>query len=373
MKGVFIYNKKIGDKPTGIDKKVLWQVEALTSQGLDCQLLELYDKHCGKIGKLLGMILARLPFGNAEPKVTWNKQYKGIDFLYFRRPDAMSFAWLSLLKKIKEENPQIKIIMEIPNYPYDDELSYKLVNKFLLIKDKMYRNKLKLYVDRIAVQNDVSEIFGIKTIVFTNGIKIDDIEIRKPKKKDDDCINICAVASLEPWQGYERIIKGLNQYRQKNGNRKIKVNIIGSGSEKTKYEELIRSYDLTNSINLLGRMSGKELDKYYNEADLALDAFGRYKTGNMLSTSLKSREYLAKGLPIITGCKTDVLVEGFPYFLEVENNDSDVDFNKIVEFYDCIYANGKSAEGIAADIRQYARTTCDISVMVEPVVSYIRG
>ena len=272
---------------------------------------------------------------------------------------------------VREANPKVKIIMEIPNYPYDEELGYKWINKPLLIKDRMYRDKLSLYVDRIAVQNDISHIFGIKTIVFTNGIKIDDIEIRKPSKRSDDCINICAVASLEPWQGYERIIKGLNSYHNNGGSRRFLINLIGSGSESSMYDDLIHKFGLSDSIRLLGRMSGSELEKYYNDADLAMDAFGRYKTGNMMSTSLKSREYLAKGLPIITGCKTDILKDDFPYFLEFENNDSDVNFEKIADFYDGIYSYGRDAKEITNEIRNYAYNICDISVMVKPIYDYL--
>lgn len=372
MKGIFIYNKRIDSNAvTGIDKKVLWQVEALSKEGCNCELVQLYDSFHSKIKKAIAIGVARLPHGNAMPRIEWKNNYQGIDFLYFRRPDAVSPAWLKLLKKIKEQNPGVKIIMEIPNYPYDDELGFKAINKPLLWKDRLFREQLKHYVDRIAVQNDVNSIFGIQTIQFVNGIKFDDILIREPVERDDETINICAVASLEPWQGYERVILGLKQYIENGGKRNIKIDIIGSGSEMEMYKHLIEENKLTEFVHMHGRLSGDSLRPYYNNADIALDAFGRYKTGNMLSTSLKSREYLAKGLPIITGCKTDILNKPFPYFMECNNDNSPVDFTEVVRFFDSIYRSGKTRVEIARDVRKYGRDICDISVMVKPISEYL--
>lgn len=372
MKGIFIYNKRIDSNAvTGIDKKVMWQVEALSNEGLECELVQLYDTFHSKVEKALAIGVARLPHGNAMPRIEWRDNYRGIDFLYFRRPDAVSPAWLQLLRKIKEENPEVKIIMEIPNYPYDDELGFKTINKPLLWKDRIFREKLKQYVDKIAVQNDVSSIFGIQTIQFVNGIKFDDILIREPVERNDEVINICAVASLEPWQGYERVIIGLKQYIENGGKRTIDINIIGSGSEMEMYKRLIEENGLTDHIHMRGRLSGDGLLPYYNSADLALDAFGRYKTGNMLSTSLKSREYLAKGLPIITGCKTDILNRPFPYYMECDNDDSPVDFSELVRFFDSIYGTGKKRSDVASDVRKYGRKICDISVMIKPIRDFL--
>ena len=101
-----------------------------------------------------------------------------------------------------------------------------------------------------------------------------------------------------------------------------------------------------------------------------MDAFGRYKTGNILSTSLKSREYLAKGLPIITGCKTDILTDNFKYYIEFPNDSSNISFETIVSFYDELYKN-KNKRELIKEIREYAKSKCDISKMVKPVKDYL--
>ena len=373
MKGIFLYNKNIDMLHlSGIDKKVILQNDEFNKNGLKCRIVCYGKKKINIFNLIIQILLSKLPFFNGCPELRYSDEFSKVDFMYFRRPDAMSRDFINTLKKIKENNPKVKIIMEIPNYPYEDELRLKLINKLLVVKDRIFRKKLSLYIDRIAIQNPLEELYGIKTIKFRNGIDIESISVRNPERLKENEINICAVASLEPWQGYERVFEGLRLYYENHHNNiKILLHIAGRGSELKYYKRLVCKYNLDNYVTFYGRISGDGLMKLYDKCSLALDAFGRYKTNNYLSTSLKSREYLAKGLPIITGCKTDVLSDTFPYFLEFENNDTVVDFNKILDFYQRVYSLKNPSE-VVKEIRKYAVENCDISVMIKPIVDYIK-
>ena len=202
-------------------------------------------------------------------------------------------------------------------------------------------------------------------------IKIEDIDIRTPCEDDKGIINICAIASLEPWQGYERAIKGLNTYYQDGGTRNIIIHLVGNGSERKYYEELVKESKLDKHVKFYGILTGQKLSNIYNVSDLALDAFGRYKTHNDISTSLKSREYLAKGLPIISGCKADILNKNFPYYLEYPSDCSEVDFNHIVIFHDKIYKSKETKLEVTEKIRKYAFQVCDISNTMKNIINYM--
>lgn len=372
MAGLFVYNKKINyQQPTGIDKKVISQINSLNDSGLDFSILELGGEEESKIVKLFKFVMARVPLGRGNPEWKWDKRYEKIDYIYFRRPDAMSKDLISLLKKIKRINPKSKIVMEIPNYPYENELGYRLINRPLIYKDRIFRTKIKGLIDRIAIQNEIQELYGIKTIHFTNGIDLSEFSVKKTYISKQNEINICAVASLEPWQGYERIIKGLSKYYKKGGTYNIQIRIAGNGSEFDYYKSLIISEGLSDHIYLLGRITGEKLSHLYDLSDLALDAFGRYKTGNYFSTSLKSREYLAKGIPIITGCSTDILANGFKYYLELPNDETAISFDLILDFYESVYRD-ISKQQVVKQIREYAETVCNISRMMEPIVMYYK-
>lgn len=373
MKGIFLYYKKIDySNLTGIDKKVLWQIEAFKNSGIDCELIIMEKNNKSFLRGFLDKILVSIPYGNAYPKWKYLDEYNNIDFIYFRRPTCFTIHSVRVLKKIKKVNPTCKIVLEIPTYPYDKEMLVKLRYIALYIKDKYNRVKLKKYVDRIAVQNNIDYLFDIKTLNFINGVKVEDINIRNPKESAPNTINLCGIASLNSWQGYERVIEGIYNYYQEKGDKNIIFHIVGDGTEFQKYKELTNELHLNDHIKFYGSLYGENLDEIYNLSDIALDAFGRFKTGNDISTSLKSREYLAKGLPIVSGCKVDILDKDSPYYLEFPNDISTLNINRVIQFYDEIYANCESKIEVSKNIRKMAYEVCDVSKTMKDVVEFIR-
>lgn len=370
MKGLYIFYRDIDQRNlSGIDKKVVSQIKTFNENGLDCKLITIKSNKDTKMQKLYNTIASRVPFGNADPAWKYKSDFDNVDFIYLRRPTSFTIHMINFLKKVKRNNSDVKIILELPTYPYDDELNSRWIDFPRFIKDKYNRPKLKGLIDRIAVQNDLSSIFGIPVLKFTNGIRVKEIEPRKSNKLNG--INMCAVASLEPWQGYERVILGLSAYYKNGGTRKFKVEIVGEGRERDYYENLINENELTDKIKLKGFLNGRELNNVYDHSDLALDAFGRYKTNNDFSTSLKSREYLAKGLPIISGSKIDILDSQVPFYLEFPSDSSVIDFNEIEKFYDHMYKN-QDKDKIIGNIREYANETCDMSNTMNNIITYIK-
>ncbi|HYE09817.1 MAG TPA: glycosyltransferase [Patescibacteria group bacterium] len=373
MHGGFIYYKKIiTDKLTGIDKKVLSQVENFNNNGLDCRIYTMDTKQRNYIERLYNKILSIFPYSNTLPRWRFIDEFSDIDYLYLRRPAAYTVHMIKTLEKIKLRNPKIKIVLEIPTYPYDKELLINWKYYALYLKDIYNRKKLVQVVDRIAVQNNIKEIFGIRTLKFTNGIKVNDVKVRTPNEMNIDKINICAVASLEPWDGYERILKGLKKYLEKGGTRQINVHIVGEGKERKYYERLVKDFEIDSNVIFYGRKTGQELSDIYDLCDLALDVFGMYKKNNSIATSLKSREYLAKGLPMIIGCDVDIINEDFPYYLKYPNDDSEIDFQRIVDFYDRIYKDTNTKSQVAEKIRDYAYQVCDISNSMSEIIDFIK-
>lgn len=367
MKGLFIFYNQIDPANlSGIDKKVVTQIEVFKSNGFGCDLLVL--EHA--VYSTLDKILARFPGANKTPKWEYKNEFNEVDFIYFRRPVACTGKMISTLETIKTHNSNVKIIMEIPNYPYDAEYFRLPANLPYLIRDKFHRRKLHSVVDRIAVQNNISQIFGIPTLNFTNGIKVDDYQIKKGNGNGSDTIVMCAVAKLEPWQGYERVIKSLKRYYENGGSRNIIIHFVGEGKEKRYYESLVKRLGLQEHCKFHGFLNGDRLEEIYDCSDLGLDAFGRYKTRNSLSTSLKSREYLAKGLPIVSGSPSDLLTKSDPYYLEFPSNKSLFDFNVIVKFHDNLYEL-KSKKDVAKIINALAYELCDISWTMKNIVNYI--
>lgn len=368
MKGYFIlFGKSAEADRSGIGLKVRNQIKVFNQEGLNCKelILPISDS------KLLP-ILYRLPFFNVYPIWKYKSEFDDADYLYMRRPFVMNLHMRKVLKKIRDRNPDIKIIVEIPTYPYDNEyLTYKLKN-MLILKDRYNRVRMKGLVDHYAILTDQKEIFGLPTIKIFNGIDVESIPKRIPKKTEGNTIHMCAVAMFKEWHGYERLIEGLHKYYSDGGEVNIICHFVGQGSELKLYKELVNKYLLQNHVVFHGFLEGKELDEIYNISKIALGVFGMYKKNLNYSCDLKSREAVARGIPMVTGVPTDIFQkERFQYYLEFPNDDNILDIEKIIDFCGKVYTEGEDI--IIERIRNYAKYTVAMRACMANVISVINA
>lgn len=84
--------------------------------------------------------------------------------------------------------------------------------------------------------------------------------------------------------------------------------VVGDGAEMPLYQELAAKYGLGQKVKFYGFQSGARLEEIYSTADIALSSLGIHRIGLKTAQTLKSKEYGAKGLPIIS----EYLVEEYP-------------------------------------------------------------
>jgi glycosyltransferase involved in cell wall biosynthesis len=374
MTGFFIYWKEISEcNLSGIDKKIKAQIDTFNKSGLNCRLYVLPFQY-GLSG--LQQLVCRLPFSNLNPTWSYSADFEEVDYIYFRRPLCITWHTLKVLKEIRKNNTRVKIIMEIPTYPYDKELLCQAKLWPFYLKDIINRRSLKKYIDRIAVFTEDSELFGIPAIRFTNGINLEQIKAINPGKKDGSNIDLIVVSSFEEWHGYDRILKSLGEYYKGNpdNKRSVYLHMVGDGQNMHEYRQIVEKYKIQDYVKFYGRVYGKELDVIYNISDIAVDVLGMYRKNNNISCSLKSREYFAKGLPVISGCMIDLLedVDWFKYFRQFPNDSSLINIDDIVSFYDKIYSN-VSREIVIRKIRDFADRNCDMEGSIEEITRYIQS
>lgn len=368
MRGMFIIYDEIVDETIGINRKICAQIKNFNENGLECKeyVLETGIKKGYKI-------LYRLPFANMTPVWKYDGIFSEMDYLYFRRPAQMSWAMRKTLKQIKMHNPYTKIILELPTYPYDKEITERIVNYPLYLKDIYNRKRLKGLVDRIATLTDDKKIWGIDTLKITNGIDLAKYQ-RKNYTEETNDIHMIAVAVFASWHGYERIIQGLEEYYSQNPERKVYLHLVGDGSEMGRYKEMVAKSNLENFVIFYGFLKGEQLSNVYDKCDLAISALGVYKKDIEVSCELKSREYAIKGLPIIAGSKIDIFMDepNYKYYCEFSNDNTSIDVNRIVAFYDSIYKE-ESKEDVINHIRTFAEKKISIGSAMREVVEYIKN
>lgn len=356
----------------GICKKILTQVKAFRDMGytVDFCYTKKGDTYIenGNSSQCIGKKRSHIVRKDVCSNVFAYVEDKKYDAVYIR----YCFAERSFIKLLKCFHEKCgKVVVEIPTYPYDDEFLDRWDRRLFLALDKVYRNKMYKYVDKIATFSRDDEIFGIPTIQIANGIDFSKIKERKPSELGNT-INIIAVAMISKWHGYDRLIRGMGEYYKNGGRREICFYIVGDGDELENYKKIVGEYGIGERVVFCGAMYGEELDALYNKSTLAVEVLGGHRKGIYISSSLKSREYAAKGLPMVTSMIIDIFENtGYSYLYKVSEDENPVDVSQMLEFYDNIYG-GKSPETVASEIRNYARGICDIKIVMQPIFEFFK-
>lgn len=296
------------------------------------------------------------------------------DFVYIRRIEA-DRKYIHFLWRIKTTYPNCKVLIEIPTYPYEKEYLWS-INAIFLVKDLYFRNKLKKYVDRFVTYSQDDVMWGVPTIKTQNGVEVDKIKLMSIRSYSPNEIHLIGVALLQKHHGYERVIQGIGEYYQKVEKenlekRDIYFHVVGDGPERENYELLAKKLHVEDKIVFHGILQGEELDKIFNQCDIALSVFGMYKQNSNYTSPIKTMEYLAKGIPIISGCAESAFAKEKPsFFLEVSNNRSSINVETIIEFYDRLFFP-KGNIDLRKDIRHYAEKNIDMSIVMKPIVDYL--
>lgn len=357
------------EETDGVCKKIKSQVVFFRNRGYKVDILFIkgndiiFEQNGEKrfIGKV-GTIKKVLAYLKMYPALK-NQKY---DYVY-NRYGMMDSFYYRVLKRLHRNGA--KILVEIPTYPYEKERTAGLLYWLMFKWDKIYQSRLKNVVNRIVTYSRDDRIFGIPTIGIKNGINLADVQPISGKSLDDT-VDLLIVALMQPYHGYERLLYGLKKYYL-SGNRKILCHFVGDGPEREAYEKIVSDNNLQEYVIFYGPKGGKELDEIYERADIGVCSLGGYKKGLFWSSELKSREYLAKGLPIIVGMELDVSdVIDKNYMLHFPNDASVIDIEKILTFYDTIYQKKKYIT--ALKIRKMAEKCVGMEATMWPIFDYLK-
>jgi len=354
---------------SGIERKKLAQIKELNKLGE----VNRYTYTSRSKNRFLWNFLRRLPFFPSNLLYVVNiGSIINVDIVYIRRSLIDGFV-INLLKKIRKKNPKSLILFEIPTYPYDQEMR-GFFNYPLLLKEKWNRRKLYKYTNRIVlVASERSLIFKVPTLSILNGIDFSLTPLRKIKEINDNSVHGIIVGNFAYWHGLDRLIGGIKAYYKNSYyERNFVLHVVGPTNKVITMDREIEQLVKGGHLYFYGRLSFHDLEKIYDKVTIAFETFGLHRRSlGQISSSIKSREYGAKGLPIVSSSKIDYIPQNYPFFLQVPEDDSPVNIQEVLGFYDRIYLGDK--EKIAFKIREFAKDRCSSEAMMKPVLEFCQN
>ena len=323
----------------GISKKISYQLEAFKANGHEAHLCymdedgskrrivdntTIADYGNGRNGKLL----KRTEFDSIVDYAIKNK----IEFVYIRSNHNANPFTIHMVKQMKKNG--MKVVMEIPTYPYDQEYFYKKMWRQLFL-DKIFRKLFAKQLNAIVTFTDENIIFGKQTIRISNGIDFDSVRIKKECLHPDNELHLIGVAEIHRWHGFDRVLKGLANYYAKPHNLIVFFHIVGyffSFVEEDEITHIIKDNQLEPYVILHGKKHGEELDDIFDQCDFGIGSLGRHRVGITNIKTLKNREYAARGIPFVYS-ENDTDFDKKPYVLKMPADETAINIEDIINFY----------------------------------------
>lgn len=357
------------NRASGVNKKINGHIKAFEGEGYSADLIAHYQSNIAFYheDEQPRIIESGLPWRIAL--CNWAaKHASDYDVAYIRFQFFCPFV-LNMVRSF--HNAGVKTVMEIPTYPYENELiaqGFKGIPKRLI--DSTYGPGCAKYIDAFVSPLYGGIILGKQAIEIYNGIDAESISPRKPHQ--GGAISLLAVAMMAPWHGYDRIIEGMHNYYKNGGKRKVVLHLVGEGAATPEYQKLIDKYALGEHVVQHGRKFGEELEAMYDIADIGVGALSSFLKQVYKTNTLKVLEYMAKGLPVICEEGEVGIPKESKYRLSIPTDKTPVDVEKVIEFYDSIYTGKNNLDTVINEIRTYCINNCSVADGLRSVFEYIK-
>ncbi len=312
------------------------------------------------------------------------KNIHNYSHIIFRYPLA-SYSLYKLVKKFKykilfEHNTKEIEEIELQSKQFRSSLSFLFKPGYFLYllergyfqtwQEKYYGNKIFRFAQSgIAVTNEIAhyEMSRCKTYkvsVITNGIEIEHCQLRNLHPFTGNELNMFMLLGAgASWHGIDRIIDSLESYK---GEKKITLDLIGNLSELDL--KLINASTIKNQIRVIASVNALELNGILNKYHIGIGTLSLYKKSLNEATPLKTREYFARGFPIVIGyIDTDIdnHNEFQIYSYQVPNNDSLINIETLFQFVEFVYRDINHTEKIRALAIEYLDTKVKMNQLLD--------
>ncbi|MFB4167263.1 glycosyltransferase [Virgibacillus sp. JSM 102003] len=354
-------NNAFGNKSSsdGVSLKIFGQCKALMENGWDVWLLAykdedivLYNINKEEFKEISNSKkkIRRIRIFDESERLVSQLQFKTV---YIRYP--YTDVWFLLMLRQLKKNVN-SIYLELPTYPIERWGLQYGVGKFVISRlDAVFGRFLRNYVTQFRIMgSNQDEIYGVPAVNISNGIDCKEIQ-KKTLEGADDSFVIITVSRMNHYHGYDRLIEGLNEYyKNSNLDRKARVIMIGEGPMKDEWKRLTFERNMEEYVEFVGIKSKDELLTYFNQAHIAIGSLGLHRVGLFEISTLKSKEYCARGIPF-AGSNSEIgFSEDFSYLIKLIPNDSSVDIQYLIDSYERIK---RQDPNYINNMRSYAEET----------------
>ena len=370
MIGIYISSYSIKDKSSGVCQKIVMQVNAMRDRGYTIEVPDFSTKG------FFSRVWQKLPFVSTvyDYKVSCylrSRSLDDVDFVYIRHGGATR-RLIKTLYYLKKNH--VKIIYEYPTFPYDRNEN-KIINTFVRKKDVKWRNYIKDYVSCVVDYSYQGEILGAKCIDISNGINVS--EVLPQSKKSHKGIAFIGVGLLTYWNGYDRMIKAIHDYYMEDykfTGIDVYFHIVGDGDELPNLKLMVDRLGVADKVYFYGFLDCDQLKEVYDISDIGVGTIAHFrKYKNHIMSTLKTKEYAAKGMPFLKSDPDPVFdLNKLDFIYNLSPNEEPFKITDIISWYEDL-TRRHSSEELRDHIRSFADRELSWKKQLLPVFNHIEG
>jgi hypothetical protein len=138
-------------------------------------------------------------------------------------------------------------------------------------------------------------------------------------------VMLCSAS--QPWHGITRLFASMISWQRARSDIQFYVDIIGN----IQRSEFI-SQNVPNNVTFHGYKDTNDIAGIMSHANLGVSSLALYLKNMQEACSLKSREYIGRGMPFICGYHDPDILETDSYILRVPNDGSIIEVSVLLEF-----------------------------------------
>lgn len=239
-----------------------------------------------------GELINRLHEGIQTVRIV--NKYMGNEKTVFIGIDPLNSLWGLFLKLTRKTSNLISFTVDYSPIRFENSILnsvYHFIDKITLkYSDQAWVVSSRIFDLRITQGKDANKLFLVPNAPAVR-------EIKKLINKDPNPYNLITVGTISKALDFSMIIEALSSLVKKYP--MLKLTIIGQGDGMDDLIASIEDKKLTKNVILAGLKTHKEVFEILSEQGIGIAIYTDNASWSYYSDSMKARDYLALGLPVI--------------------------------------------------------------------------
>lgn len=306
------------------------------------------------------------------------KKYKVANTVIYLRYPGADLLFYNFLKNVSS----YKIVTEHQEIENKLRIGKFTGNYWSDIMDFLYGKKIRNLIHGFVgvssqyLDNQISYLSNFKKkkipkLVNGNGIEVSKYRLRQPPVFDGRLLKILFVGGLYKSHGMHRLIEGLLKHDKYLRDNQLKVEVHIAGVSRV--NSYLRKYENNKHDNHIvlyhGFLSMGELDILMNKCHIAINSLSLHRIGLVVTSTLKSREYFARGIPFVTASEDNDFSSDNFFIHRILSDESPVIISELFQFTERIY----SINDYSDKMREYADNFLDWKHKMEKLNIFLKS